>query len=958
MFYMKRFFILTLALMTCAVALADKPHLDHSVYDGWKNVGRLSNPEGGEWTTYVINPQEGDGMLYFYNTRTGTRWEVERGDAPRFTADLSKAVFRIAPLFQETRQARIDKKKGDAMPKDSLGLIDLATGEITRWPMLKALKVPDNFTGKMAFAEVVRDEPAKKPAAKPEKEKAEKSEKSETAETPKAKEEKPAPKPKDNLYVLDVNTLAIDTLRCVENFWYSGDGSRMAFITKPGKKDSTTVRAMWIYDFATGSSTQVLAGEKESWFGNAEFNDNADKLVFYAALDTVKDARKHPDLYIYDGECKVLVAKDDKVLPEGWQISSRGSLQFRGADNYLLFSICPVPREKDTTKVDFEQPSLDIWSWNDEYIQPTQKVNNRPETYTARVNLADGSTVRLGDETVPTVTVGRHNTLDSIIVYSNKPYRIRRTWDVNPAVDVYVLDLTTGEKRMIMQEARLSRSSTSVDGAYTVFYNAQDRNWYQYTLASGEMVNLTGELGVTFWNEDHDTPNMPSSYSNALWMEDCTSFIIRDRYDWWMFDATRAKAPYVLTQGKGRENDTYFDYINVYNDTFQARKIRRGIPTDRPLWFKTFNYTTKETGLARLDLKARKPMVEKLVEGPYRYDSFILTGGRRPVLLYARGCFEDGNNLWMTRDLFKSQLQLTDANPQQREYNWGTVELMNWTTEDGIRAEGLLFKPENFDPAKKYPVIFYFYEKNSHTLYNPRVPSPSRSTVNIPYFVSNEYLIFVPDMYYKDGHPGQSALKCLMPACDMLCQLPWVDGDNLAIQGQSWGGYQVAYLITQTNRFKAAGAGAPVSNMTSAYGGVRWESGLLRTMQYEMGQSRIGKDLWDGFDLYIENSPLFFVPNVTTPVLIMHNDADGAVPWWQGIEFYSALRRCGKEAWLLQYNNEEHNLRERRNCKDLSIRLAQFFGYYLKGEPMPIWMSRGIPYELKGIEYGYGYEEN
>ena len=160
-------------------------------------------------------------------------------------------------------------------------------------------------------------------------------------------------------------------------------------------------------------------------------------------------------------------------------------------------------------------------------------------------------------------------------------------------------------------------------------------------------------------------------------------------------------------------------------------------------------------------------------------------------------------------------------------------------------------------------------------------------------------------------------------------------------------------MITQTDKFKAAGAGAPVSNMTSAYGGIRWGSGITRQVQYEQGQSRIGKDLWSGYDLYIENSPIFFVPKVTTPVLIMHNDKDGAVPWYQGIEFFTALRRCGKIAWLLQYNDEEHNLVERKNTKDLSIRLSQFFDHYLKGAPMPKWMKNGRPAVDKGYDLGY-----
>jgi dipeptidyl aminopeptidase/acylaminoacyl peptidase len=314
----------------------------------------------------------------------------------------------------------------------------------------------------------------------------------------------------------------------------------------------------------------------------------------------------------------------------------------------------------------------------------------------------------------------------------------------------------------------------------------------------------------------------------------------------------------------------------------------------------------------------------------------------------------EGNNGFITADNFKTQKQITDVEPRQREFNWGTVELVNWQTADDIFCEGLLFKPEDFDSTKKYPVMIYFYEKNSETLYNSRTPAPSRSVINIPYFVSNGYVVFVPDIYYKDGHPGQSAMRSIMPGVEMLEKTyPWIDGENMAIQGQSWGGYQVAYMVTQTGKFKAAGAGAPVSNMTSAYGGIRWGSGITRQVQYEQGQSRIGKDLWSGYDLYYENSPLFFVPNVTTPILIMHNDKDGAVPWYQGIEYFTALRRCGKVAWLLQYNNEEHNLGERRNAKDLSIRLSQFFDHYLKGAPMPKWMKYGRPATEKGIDLGY-----
>ena len=265
----------------------------------------------------------------------------------------------------------------------------------------------------------------------------------------------------------------------------------------------------------------------------------------------------------------------------------------------------------------------------------------------------------------------------------------------------------------------------------------------------------------------------------------------------------------------------------------------------------------------------------------------------------------------------------------------------------------LNLKPEGFDETKKYPVMMYFYEKHSDNLYRYMSPAPSASTINIPLYSSHDYIVFTPDINYTVGQPGQDAYNAIVSGAEALAKNSWVDKDNMAIQGQSWGGYQVAYLVTQTDMFKAAGAGAPVSNMTSAYGGIRWESGSSRQIQYERGQSRLGTTLSESLQTYIDNSPLFFVDKVNTPLLIMHNDNDGAVPWYQGIELFMALRRLEKPVWMLQYNKEAHNLMERRNRKDLSIRMLQFFDHYLKGEPAPVWLSDGLPATEKGRDWGY-----
>ena len=959
---MKNSILLAVALLISVSSFAAKPPLDHSVYDDWKSVSRLIVENDGDWARWTVAPQEGDMVLHLYNVKTGKTYDIPRASQAKISENGKKVVFRIAPLFQQTRQAKIDKKKAAEMPKDSLGILDLTTGQIEKHPFVKGFK-----TGEMLFRYVAFQE-AEKPAPKPEpKKKNEPREGAEKPETPgqagdDGKPGKaPAPKPtKDNLYVLDIYTNAIDTIACVESYIVSKEGDRIAYITKPDKKDSVHVRGVFLYDPATKTVTEALTGEKEATFKGLSFNEEADRLAFFATLDTAKDARKSLDLYLYDGKsARKLLSRDAAVLPEGWKIGDSRAVEFR--KDFLLFGTCPIPREKDTTLVDFEQPKLDIWVWNEDYIQPVQKVNLRRDqnrTYLAKVNYDGSGFVQLADEQIPNVTVGEDNTQDILIVTSDKPYRVRQSWDRSACTDIYRLSLKDGSRELVCREAPFSGLSVSPDGAYAVGFHAKENNWYLYTLATGQFKELTSGLGVTFWNEEDDHPSDPGPWGRAAWSEDSKFFWIPDQYDLWQFDPTGAVAPFRVTEGAGRAAKTTYSYTDPYHDPSVRSLFGGNIKTGKPVFFTLYNHVTKERGYAVKDLDKKKAKLRKLYEGPYSFGNLAVSAGKKGnTLLYTRGNFEDGNNVWLTPDNFKTQRQMSDINPQQRDYNWGTVELVSWKSEDGKPLEGLLFKPENFDPKKKYPVMIYFYERNSETLYNSRVPAPSASTINIPYFVSNEYLVFVPDLVYTDGHPGQSCLKCLMPGCDMLCEYPWVDGDNMAIQGQSWGGYQVAWLITRTNRFKAAGAGAPVSNMTSAYGGIRWESGLARTFQYEQGQSRIGEDLWKGFDLYVENSPLFFVPNVNTPVLIMHNDADGAVPWWQGIEFFNGLRRMGKPAWMLQYNDEAHNLRERRNRKDLSIRLSQFFDHFLKGAPMPVWMSKGVPATLKGIDYGYGYDE-
>jgi dipeptidyl aminopeptidase/acylaminoacyl peptidase len=314
--------------------------------------------------------------------------------------------------------------------------------------------------------------------------------------------------------------------------------------------------------------------------------------------------------------------------------------------------------------------------------------------------------------------------------------------------------------------------------------------------------------------------------------------------------------------------------------------------------------------------------------------------------LVTKGTYVEFPNLYAGPAL-TSLTKISDANPQQKDYNWATVELVKWISTDGFEQKGMLYKPENFDPSKKYPMISYFYEQLSNGLHNYVAPN-GRNVINPTHYASNGYLVFEPDIHYEVGYPGPSAMKSIVPGVQMLLGRGYVDAKHLGLQGQSWGGYQTLYMITQSQMFAAAMAGAPVVNMTSAYGGIRWGTGISRSGQYENGQSRIGGSIWESPMRYIENSPLFWLDKVTTPLFIMNNDADDAVPWYQGIETFVGMRRLGKEVYFIDYNSDVHNPASRANQKDIAMRMQQFFDNKLKGAPAPDWMVHGIPYRDKG----------
>ncbi len=930
---MKRLMVLFLCIgWVVSGWAADKKPLDHSVYDMWEMAEGEQIATDGDWVLYSVEPQEGDATFVIRSLETDSEFEVPRGDNGKFTYDGRFAVCTIKPSFEETRQAKIDDKKADEMPKDSLAIVNLATLNLTKIPRVKSFKVPEEGGSWLAYMM----EPA------PEEPDTTTTESEEDEEDDEDQDEEKS----------DKDQLVIRNLATGDEWMYPGVSSYV--FNKPGtgllfsvKGDSTLPTGLYHFDINETRIDTLLNGEGE--YKQLTWDEDGEQVAFVAHQDTSDIEPKVFSLYYWEpGEdtAELLVDTLTTGLKANWAVSEHGNLNFSESGERLYLGTAPIPEPEDTTIVDFEVATLDVWSWTDPYLQPHQLKEKEKEinrTFRAVVDLDDNRFVQLADSTLPSVRWGREGDADVALGFDHLPYRQLVSWEGATYRDVYVVDVESGDRTLVERKQR-GRIQLSPDAQYILWYSEPDSNWFCYDIDRKSRVNLTRDLSVAFWQETRYIPDYPGAYGPMGWSKDDEDLFLYDRYDIWRFDPNGDTGPVNVTQGAGRENKLEFRYHRLDRD-------ERFFTPGQEWLFRTFDHTDMSAGFYRKTF-GDDQAPEKLIKSDHRYEG-LKKADEADVYIFTRESSRQSPDVWVSDPDFEDMQQQSHINPQQDEYYWPTVELVHWTSADGRPLKGLLYKPENFDPDKKYPMMVYFYERTSFIKNWYQPPRPSPSTVRSSFYGSRDYVFFIPDIVYGEGYPGRDAMDCVVSGTLDMIDRGFVDKDRIAIQGQSWGGYQVAYLVTKTNLYAAAMAGAPVSNMTSAYGGIRWGSGKSRMFQYEHTQSRIGGTLWEKPLHYLENSPVFTAPDIETPLLIMHNDNDGAVPWYQGIELFVAMRRLQKPAWMLVYNDESHNLSKRRNRKDLSIRMQQFFDHYLKDAPKPVWMEHGVPATKKGKTWGY-----
>jgi dipeptidyl aminopeptidase/acylaminoacyl peptidase len=704
-------------------------------------------------------------------------------------------------------------------------------------------------------------------------------------------------------------------------------------------RDSIDSTAISVLDLNTMSSNVIY--ENQGVAEGFSFDRSGNQFVFYASLDT-GDYKKF-QIYRYASESTEMII--DSVLnsfASHQSVSNNASLQFSRDGKRLFFGVGNRPFDpgKDTI-IKSEKYKLDLWSWTDGRMMPQQLLSAKRDKKSSAdfvYNIKSKSIIQIQDTSLNNVKYYNHRNSAYALELSQVNYLKEMTYDYW-YFDYLRVDLNTGEKDTLLMHSLGYNGNLSPSGKFLTYFQISDSAWYLLDIDAGETANLTGSINDRFYAKNWDMAQGISPSGRVYWTEGEQSVLVFSQSDLWVVPVNGGK-PYRFT--KGKETDSRFSYLRLDMDEVY-------INFNKGFYLKSFNEKTKQESVWHYGVNG----IERLMIEDAKVFS-IKKAKNAEQVIFKKMTFTSYPDLFQTDLTFKKHKQITDVNPQQDLYNWGTVELVHWLDYKGDSVEGLLYQPENLDTSKKYPMIVYYYDRSSDGLHNYSPPRPSASVIHPTEYVSNGYTVFIPNISYEIGHPANSAYNAIMSGTDFVLEnYKHIDSTKMGLQGQSWGGYQTAQLITMTNRYAAAMAGAPVSNMISAYGGIRWGSGLSRAFQYETGQSRIGTSIWKAPELYIENSPIFHLHKVNTPLLIMHNDGDGAVPWYQGIEMFSGLRRLNKPSWLLNYNDDQHNLMKIGNRMDLSKRMMQFFDYYLQEQGAPEWLIYGLPAIYKGEKTGY-----
>jgi dienelactone hydrolase len=734
-------------------------------------------------------------------------------------------------------------------------------------------------------------------------------------------------------------------LGLVKRHWISLDGNTLLIESEDKEMNRERYLLNWL-NIKDGVLRKIWeGGYVES--NNMLMDSTGNECIFIGG--SLSDSGENCIWSYTAGSDRVVPVIDNRNIEKGMHIGHL--LLFNVSDKRVFFTLEERRAREETRGI-----GVDIWNYKDKQLQSVQLHRleigqNLPNCYKAVLNLKGGRILRLEGENEELLSpLCKKKSMQWVLIERNGGGDVGSEWNWNRSAlqSIWLVSLTDGTRKLIdsaLPSYVIPHNYVlSFRERYVYYYNYSSKNYYSYDIGTGRRRNLTAALSAS-WTEDYYWLNRPDSlllpYMVAGCIRDGNAVLVYDRHDIYELDADKSMPVINLTGRNNPGKDLIFRLILV--------KQQEGIISqDENVLCSVMDSRDKRKGILLVRYDSLRSIQSFRLDKVAYYLGRTIRARDTAIYFVWRMTTESAPNVFESTDL-QHYRAITDVHPE-KEYNWMTSELINWKLPNGSNSQGILYKPEDFDANKKYPLLVFYYDRLSNGVYDFIEPGPSDGSLNIPFYVSHDYLVFEPDIHYRIGWPGKSALDAVVSGVESLSRRPYVDKSKIGLQGHSWGAYETNYIITHSRLFAAAMSACGVSDLISNYGSIR-ANGESAHIYYESQAGRIGATLWQSPRLYMENSPVLLADKVCTPLLMVANKNDGAVPYEQGVEFFTDLRRLGKKVWMLQYDGVGHTI-DGKAREDLSIRMSQFFNYYLKGGPAPVWMTAGVPARLKGVVSG------
>ncbi|MBX9927733.1 MAG: prolyl oligopeptidase family serine peptidase [Gemmatimonadaceae bacterium] len=936
----------TACLLVAPLAAQAPRQLELKDLLGWKSVRSTVLSNDGKWIAFVTAPNEGDAQVTFRGTTAAaTPQSAEIGELPApaggfgggtptvtIAGNSRWVAYLVYPKATEAKRLRRDRRP--VVPK--LVVQQLGGAAKFEFERVRAYRFAGDRSDWLAVQHAAPDAPAGGAA--------------------------PAATTGSTLELINLNEGIPSTIAAVGEFAFDASGSWIAWtVDAPGAVGN----GAQLRELSTGA-TRALVGEK-AIFRRLTWADTGDAL---ALLRGVADTAVGDTAWTVHGWAgvsgraarAVRVDKGAKAVRSGLVVSGDRAPKWNDAQSLVLFGLRaarpPKPREQlvpvtgasapapgagnagitSAAPNDEDTPSLVLWHWKDPRLQSTQQVQENADksaSYLAAFHLSDSAVVQLGDEKLSTVLVAPKERW--AVATDDSPYATRASMDGFQFRDVYAIDVRTGARRTIGTKVRnygFGAGNAAVafppDGSRFTWY--AEGKWLAYDFATGSTKELTAGAPTKFWDteDDHNTPMPPAGAIG--WSKDSRFFLARDDWDVWRLDV-QGTAPVNLTGTGAKEKMRYQGLV-------AADPRAKGVDLALPLYFETYGEWTKKEGLARID-NARPGQPRMLAWEDARLDYRRAKDAH--AWAFTRQSFTTFPDWYVTDADLANARRMSDANPQQKEVAWSPgAKLLTYACDHGDTVQAALFLPAGYAPGKRYPMVTYIYEKLSQTLNDYSIPSLT-AYVNPSVYTSRGYAVLRPDITYKLDEPGQSAVRCVVPAVKAAIAAGVAEPGHIGLQGHSWGGYETAFITTQTDVFNTAIAGAPLTDMVSMFSSVYWNSGNANSSIFIASQGRFKSGFVQNPEAYLRNSPNRYAADLKIPLLLHHNDRDGAVDFNQGITYFNTLRELGKEVAMLTYVGENHNSTRPANRKDYMTRMEEWFDTFLRDKPAPDWIKSGVP---------------